>query len=302
MNLVFFGTTDTGWHCLHEIIKAGVPVKGIVTGLPEFEISYAKDKVQNLRHRSFKNFQEERGIPVLTFTRRFDDEIVQVLTSWQPQLFVVIGWYHLIPAHVRALAPLGTVGVHWSLLPKYRGGSPLVWAIINGERETGASLFYLESKVDTGDLIAQERVRIGADEEVGEVIAKLNTVSGKLAAEHIPKLLHGAAARWAQDEAHATYFPPRAPEDGKIDWTWPARRIYDFIRAQTLPYPCAFSFYRGCKIKIVKAALQPVTGVRVRAGDGAWLGLEKILLEGEREVKWARDYFQREEIDLGAHV
>ncbi|NUO81978.1 methionyl-tRNA formyltransferase, partial [candidate division KSB1 bacterium] len=293
MSIVFFGTTDTGWHCMHAMIQAGLPVRGLVTGSQEFEISYAKDKVQNLRHRSFKNFQEQHGIPVLTFTRRFDDEIVHTLTSWQPQLFVVIGWYHIIPERVRALAPLGTVGVHWSLLPKYRGGSPLVWAIINGERETGASLFYLEGKVDTGDLIAQERVSLGADEEVGELIAKLNTVSGKMVAEHIPKLLHGTAARWEQEEAQATYFPPRAPEDGKIDWTWPARRIYDFIRAQTLPYPCAFGLQRGRKIKIVKATLQPLAGVhvRVRAGDGAWLGLEKILLESEQQVKWARDYF-----------
>lgn len=298
MSLVFFGTTDTGWHCLHEMIKAGLPVSGIVTGLPEFDISYAKDKVRNLRHRSFKNFEEEHGVPVLTFTRKFDEEIVRTIASRQPRLFVVIGWYHLIPTRVRALAPLGTVGVHWSLLPKYRGGSPLVWAMINGEAETGASLFYLEDQVDAGDVIAQTRVSIGENDEVGAMIHRLNIASGDLVVEHIPKLLRGVAPRRAQEESQATYFPPRAPEDGRIDWSWPARRIYDFIRAQTLPYPCAFFFYNGQKIKIVKATLQPQREqhVLVQAGEGEWLGLEKIMLEPQIEIIAARDYFQRTEI------
>lgn len=298
MSLVFFGTTDTGWHCLNEMLKAQLPVRGIVTGLPEFDISYAKDKVRNLRHRSFKNFEAEHGIPVLTFTRTFDEEIIRTIASWEPELFVVIGWYHLIPARVRALAPLGTVGVHWSLLPKYRGGSPLVWAMINGETETGASLFYLEDKVDVGDVIAQTRVRIGADDEVNTMIARLNIASGELVREHIPKLLRGIAQRWPQDNAQATYFPPRAPEDGEIDWSWPARRIYDFIRAQTFPYPCAFTFYRGQKIKIVQAALPPHDGqhVRVRAGDGEELGLKTILSEDGGTLIAATDYFHATEI------
>ncbi len=298
MSLVFFGTTDVGWHCLDEMIKANLPVRGIVTGLQEFDISYAKDKVRNLRHRSFKNFEEEHGIPVLTFTRKFDEEIVRTIASWQPQLLVVIGWYHLIPARVRALAPLGTVGVHWSLLPKYRGGSPLVWAMINGETETGTSLFYLEDKVDVGDVIAQTRVSIGADDEVSAMIARLNMASGALVREHIPKLLRGEAQRWPQDNTEATYFPPRAPEDGEIDWSWPARRIYDFIRAQTLPYPCAFTSYRGQKIKIVHATLPPYDErhVRVRAGDGEWIGLKTILPEGGSSMIAATEYFCATEI------
>ncbi len=294
MSIVFFGTTDTGWHCLHEMIKAGLQVSGIVTGLQEFEISYAKAKVRNLRHRSFRNFQEEHGIPVLTFTRKFEEEIVRTLASWQPRLLVVIGWYHLIPERVRALAPLGTVGVHWSLLPKYRGGSPLVWAMINGERETGASLFYLEDKVDVGDVIAQARVNIDASEDVGALINKLNEASRKLIVAHVPKILNGTAQRWPQDESQATCFPPRAPEEGEIDWSWPARRIYDFIRAQTLPYPCAFAFYNGQKIKIVKATLRPQCEqhVLVQAGDGEWVGLEKILVEEESESRNAKEFFR----------
>ena len=103
MSIVFFGTTDTGWHCLAEMIKAGLPVRGIVTMAQEFEISYAKNKVQNLRHRSFQNFQTESGIPLLTFTRKFDHALVQTIASWQPRLLVVIGWYHMIPARVRDL-------------------------------------------------------------------------------------------------------------------------------------------------------------------------------------------------------
>jgi len=300
MSIVFFGTTDTGWHCLDQMLRAGLPVRGIVTGLPEFEISYAASKVKNLRHRSFANFQRDAGIPIIQFSRKFDERILETLAVWSPSLLVVIGWYHLIPAKVRELAPLGAVGVHWSLLPKYRGGSPLVWAIINGETETGASLFYLESKIDAGPIVAQEKVSIGEHEEIGRLIEKLNLASGRMVIEHIPKILDGAAAAQAQDETAATFFPPRSPSDGRIDWRWPGRRIYNFIRAQTLPYPCAFSEYRGRTIKIVKAALPPASGVhvRVRAGDGVWLGLEKILVDDETAPRNAWDYFQREEIEL----
>ncbi len=298
MSIVFFGTTDTGYHCLEQMLLAGLPVTGVVTGLPEFEISYAKGRVQNRRHRNFLLFQQRFGIPVLTFARKFDEAILSTLASWQPQLLVVIGWYHLIPERVRTLARQGAVGIHWSLLPKYRGGSPLVWAIINGESETGASLFYLEDKVDAGRIIAQAPVAIGEHENVAHLIEKLNTVSGRIVVEHVSGILRGTAASWPQDEARATFFRPRLPEDGLIDWRWPAKRIYDFIRAQTLPYPCAFSNYRGQRIRIVSATVQPRSGehVRVRAGDGGWLGLENILIGDDETIRPALSFFGAPEI------
>ena len=300
MSIVFFGTTDTGWICLDRMLRAGVPVSGIVTGPPEFEISYAQGKVKNLRHRSFENFQKDHGVPVLEFTRKFDDRIVDALASWSPALFVVIGWYYLIPARVRELAALGTVGIHWSLLPKYRGGSPLVWAMINGESETGASLFYLEDNIDCGEVIAQERVAIGEHDEVGQMIDKLNRVSSRLVVEHVPRILNGTAVATPQDDSIATYFPPRLPADGRIDWRWPGKRIYNFIRAQTLPNPCAFTEHNGRTIRIVKATLAPIEEkhVRVRAGDETWLGLEKILLDGETGKREAVEYFQCETVEF----
>jgi methionyl-tRNA formyltransferase len=300
MSIVFFGTTDTGWHCLDQMLRAGLPVTGIVTGTPELEIPNARGKVKNLRYRAFENFQRDAGVPILHFSRAYDDRFMQTLSAWSPSLLVVIGWHHLIPAKVRELAPLGAVGVHWSLLPKYRGGSPLVWAIINGEIETGASLFYLDSQIDAGPVIAQEKASIGEHEDVAQMIDKLNLVSGQLVVEYLPKVLNGTATAQAQDEAAATFFPIRSPGDGRIDWRWPARRIYNFIRAQTLPYPCAFSEYQGHTIKIVKATLQPVKGIHVcvRAGDEVWLGLEKIKIDDETEVRNALGYFQREEIEF----
>jgi methionyl-tRNA formyltransferase len=132
------------------------------------------------------------------------------------------------------------------------------------------------------------------------MIEKLNLISGRLVIKHIPKILNGTATAQAQDEAAATFFPPRSPNDGKIDWCWPARQIYNFIRAQTLPYPCAFTEYDGHQIKIVKATLPPETGahVRVQAGDGVWLGLEKIMIDDEPEVRSALSYFQCEVVSF----
>ena len=300
MNIIFFGTTDTGRHCLEKMLKANLPVKGIITGFPDFEVSYSKSKVSNCRYSSFDDLEKQYGIPVIYYSRKFDEDMIQKISSWSPMLFVVIGWYHIIPMKICQLAEKGVIGVHWSLLPKYRGGSPLVWAMINGEKETGASLFYFDAKIDAGPVIAQKSVRINKDDNVAQLIDNLNMISGDLVVEKIPQILAGQTVAWEQDEALATYYSPRLPNDGKINWKWGARKIYNFIRAQTLPYPCAFTKYNNQKISIVSASDRPVNGrhVRVLCGDGNWLWLKKILVAEEGKIRDAFSYFQSEIIDF----
>ena len=302
MSLVFFGTTDTGWHCLQALVDAGVPISGIITGSREFEISYAREKVVNLRHRSFDHFTRDHDIPVYHFERRFDEQVMAALRGWQPRLIVVAGWYYLIPERVRVLAVRGTVGVHWSLLPKYRGGSPLVWAMINGEHETGVSLFHMENTIDTGPIVGQAKAVIEEHDDVAAMIAKLNALSGALVAEQVPLLLAGTASAVPQNETEATYLPPRSPEDGRIDWRQPARQIYNFIRAQTRPYPCAFTEHQGQRIRILSATLTPHPDrhVRIRCGDGNWLGLDRLITADDRELV-AIEYFKRAELEALVH-
>jgi methionyl-tRNA formyltransferase len=175
----------------------------------------------------------------------------------RPDLCVVAGWYWLVPAETLQLVPRGFVGIHNSLLPRYRGGAPLVWALINGETEVGASIFSLRDGADDGPVWMQARISVGADEHIGEVLERLEQETVRMFAEGFPGILSGTAVPAEQDHARATYCAQRRPDDGEIDWSRPADRVFDFIRAQAPPYPGAFTFLAGKKMVVVRAGLVP---------------------------------------------
>jgi len=143
--------------------------------------------------------------------------------------------------------------MHASLLPKYRGGAPLVWAMINGEEKSGLTFFYLEDGVDNGDVISQKEISIEESDYISDLIDKTTAAALEIIDESIPSLAENRAPRIRQDESQATYVPQRKPEDGKIDWSWDARRIKNFIRAQSKPYPGAFTEINGKKVTIWNA-------------------------------------------------
>jgi methionyl-tRNA formyltransferase len=161
----------------------------------------------------------------------------------------------MVPGKIRELAPKGCVGIHASLLPKYRGGAPINWAIINGEKMSGVSLFYLGDGVDNGDIISKKRFPISDTDSCREVYDKATRASIEILKVTLPKLAAGTANRIPQNESEATCFPQRNPNDGRIDWRWRGRTIYNFIRAQTKPYPGAFTYLRDEKITIWQGQL-----------------------------------------------
>jgi methionyl-tRNA formyltransferase len=249
MNVVFFGATDLGYKCCQRLIEVGVDIKAIFTIPRQFNISYSDKPVQNVLYRDFYTLGEEYNIPVVSVEqkmRHYEAELEKI----EPDLIVVIGWYYMIPARLRDMAKLGCVGIHGSLLPKYRGGAPLVWAMINGEQETGLTLFYMDDGVDTGDVIAQERFSIEPEDNIRNLLTKLENASLKVVEEYIPLLLKEKAPRIGQNHDEATIFSQRKPEDGEIDWNWDSQRIQNFIKAQTKPYPGAFTYINGKKITI----------------------------------------------------
>lgn len=178
------------------------------------------------------------------------DSYLQHLTRWKPDLLLILGWYFIIPREARESAPLGCVGIHASLLPKYRGGAPIPWAIINGETTTGVTLFYIVGGIDNGDIITQSNFAIEEADTCATVYEKATQASILVLREYLPRIAAGTAPRIPQDPSQATYFPLRKPEDGLIDWSWDAKRIHNFIRAQTRPYPGAFTYIEGKKVTI----------------------------------------------------
>lgn len=247
------GASELGFDCCEAIIKTGHEVVGVFTIPQEFDIKYKnqadKTRVKNVLFKDFNIFQQQFNIPVTLITDKMTSYTDTVM-KLQPDLILAIGWYYMIPDAMMKLACKGAIGIHGSLLPKYRGNAPFVWAMINGEKETGISLFYFEKGVDEGDIIAQKKIPIGEKETIRDILNKARVSSIEILLEYLPKIANGTAPKIPQDHSLATIFPKRTPEDGLIDWNWEAKRIYDFIRAQTKPYPGAFTYINNKKVII----------------------------------------------------
>lgn len=267
--IVFFGASALGYACCERLLEAGVPVAGILTMPRQFRISYSPGApVTNVLYQDFGELGRRYGVPVVQVEGKMG-EYTQAVAELRPDLLVVIGWYYMVPRAMRELAPRGCVGIHGSLLPRYRGGAPLVWAVINGEPEAGVSLFHLGDGVDDGDLVAQRAFPIGERDTIREVLERATAASVALAEEFVPALLDGTAPRAPQDHAAATRFPQRSPEDGRIDWSWEPERIRNFIRAQTRPYPGAFTEVGGKRVILWDADVLEAEGAPPAAGPAA---------------------------------
>ncbi|MGQ9581833.1 MAG: methionyl-tRNA formyltransferase [Armatimonadota bacterium] len=257
MRIVFMGASELGWECCRTLFEMGQDVVAIFSIPKEFRISWSFQLVTNVRYRSFEDLARAHSVPLIYVTKKMSAlEYKNILQQMRPDILVVIGWYYMVPRSLREIAPLGAVGIHASLLPKYRGGAPLVWTIINGEARGGVSLFHLADGVDDGDLIGQSSFDIGLEEDIADVIRKATSASVQLVREYIPRLAAGNAPRMSQDHTHATVVPQRKPEDGLLDWTAKsALQAYNWVRAQTRPYPGAFTYLLGEKVTLWRASL-----------------------------------------------
>lgn len=257
MNIVFIGASKFGLRCLDACIEtAGISVVGLVTAPQTFAISYRPTGVTNVLHADFVAAGETRKIPVVELQGSMNDPaLFDVVSAWKPDAFVVAGWYHIIPKQWRSLAP--AYGLHASLLPDYSGGAPLVWAMINGETRTGITLFQMDDGVDSGPIAAQAEEDIHPDDTIASLYARIEERGLELLRRTLPALASGTLTLHEQDQGKRRTFSQRAPEDGRIDWTQDAASIDRFIRAQTRPYPGAFSTLND-KPLIIWAA-QPMT-------------------------------------------
>lgn len=263
------GASELGWECCHTLFEMDQEIVGIFSVPREFRISWATAPVRNVRFRSFEDLASAHGVPLIYVNKKMSDpEYKEMLQQLRPDILVVIGWYHMVPGSLRRLAPLGAVGIHASLLPRYRGGAPLVWSIINGETQTGVSLFQLTDGVDDGDLVGQESFPIAMEDDIASVVEKATIASVHLVREYIPRLATGRAPCYAQDHAQATVMPQRQPQDGLIDWqVLSSLEAYNRVRAQTRPYPGAFTYLGGEKLIVWKAALCDAVNHAAQAGE-----------------------------------
>jgi methionyl-tRNA formyltransferase len=215
-----------------------------------------------------------------------------------PRHLIAIKWRSMISSAVIERIPGGLIVFHASLLPRYRGFAPLAWPLINGEKETGVTMFHAAEEVDSGDIIDQRRIPILASDDAGDLERKVSETVALMLEENLPLLAAGTARRKAQIHAEATYCIWRSPEDGEIDWTLPTTRIHNLIRGLARPHPGAFTTLRGERLTVWRAEAEenqriyvgqipgkverivPGRGVNVLTGDGV-LRLLELQRDGE---------------------
>lgn len=250
MKIILFGASRFSFKVCEVILRNNIAeIVSIFTVPQEFNISYSTSKVKNVLYSDLSSLADKYKIPLIVVDGKLNNQ-EELISNLNADLFLVVGWYHKIPKKIIELAPLGCIGIHSSLLPKYRGGAPLVWAMINGEKETGVSLFYFTEEIDAGDIIGQRKFSIEPTDTIREVLLKAEENGISLIEECLPKISNGTAERIKQNQQEATIYPQRNPDDGQINWEWDAVRIKNFICAQTKPYPGAFTIINGKKITI----------------------------------------------------
>jgi len=255
VKIVFVGASRFGLRCLDAARQlSGIDIVGIITNEQRFSISYAPEGVTNVLHADFLRYAETHGIPAYLMKERMTEaDLVGHVRAWEPELFLVVGWYHMVPSLLLEISD--AIGLHASLLPDYSGGAPLVWAMINGEKKTGITLFRFSNGVDDGPIVGQMAVDISADDTIATLYKKIEVVGLDLIKKYLPRFIDGSVALTPQNEEMRRIFPQRTPEDGKIDWTQPAQMIHDFVRAQTRPYPGSFTMFDSKKLTIWKSRL-----------------------------------------------
>jgi methionyl-tRNA formyltransferase len=243
-----------GLPALRAVLEAGYDVRGIITLTPDA----AASRSGAVDHAPLA---AEFGVPLGRVCDINDSASVALLHELAADIVLVIGWTQLVGSAARAAARVGVIGAHASLLPRDRGRAPVNWAIIHGRQETGASLLWLAEGVDTGNLIDQRPIAITEYDTCGTIYEKIAAANRSMILDVLPRLAAGERPGRPQSDLEAPPLPRRRPEDGRIDWSLPGRRVYDLIRALARPYPGAFSRLDGEVFRVWEAALFPDRGV-----------------------------------------
>jgi len=260
MKIVYMGNHNIGVRCLEYLIEQGEDIAAVFA-LPD------RGK-EIIWYESAKETALKYGIPVYQPRKVSSLTYVKIIRKINPDIIFSISWRQMLSKEILEIPKMGCINLHGSLLPKYRGFSPVVWAIINGEEKTGVTLHYMTEKPDAGDIIAQKEVKIGSRDTGKTLYDKITNSGFELFKETFPKIKDGTADRAPQNEEESTYFGRRKPEDGIIDWNKSSIELYNWIRALTYPYPGAFTYtQRGRKLYIWWAEVKEKEGILGTPGE-----------------------------------
>jgi methionyl-tRNA formyltransferase len=294
LRIIFMGTPEFAVPSLDLLYKEGYDIVGVVT---------APDKPagrgMKLSESEVKKYAVANNLKVFQPEKLKHPDFIEQLRELNADLQVVVA-FRMLPELVWNMPPLGTINLHASLLPQYRGAAPINWAIINGEKETGVTTFKLQHEIDTGNILLQEKIKITDDETAGSLHDKMKALGAKVLLRTVQQLHNGTFQEHPQRHSSKLCPAPKIfPEDCKINWNQEVAEINNFIRGLS-PYPTAFTFLNGKKLKIFSAEIEQFPGLDIpgnfitdrksylkfAARDG-YISVKELQLEGKKRMRVA---------------
>jgi methionyl-tRNA formyltransferase len=297
--IVFIGCVQEGKEALKEILSNNGNVVAILTFTDELAAKTSGAV-------PFDDISQKHNIPLYKIKGTKNEETTTLIQRLNPDTIFVVGWTRLIGKTILNIPRNGCIGLHASLLPKYRGRAPVNWVLIKGEKITGNTMMILDEGVDTGDIIAQRTIPINISDSCDSLYTKVGQAGREMIKEILIKLETNSVKRIKQNDDQATLMPKRTPEDGLIDWQKNGLEIFNWVRALTHPYPGAFTFYNDKKLfiwsvrllhfdkefKYTELQYPPGTiisvndGLVVLTGGNDLISIHRLNVEGEQESRW----------------
>ena len=291
MRILFMGTPDFAVASLKRLVEDGHDICGVFT-----QPDKPKNRGHKLAFSPVKEYALSKNLTVYQPLKMRDGEAMSIVEALAPELIVVAAYGKILPEDILNYPKYGSINVHSSLLPKYRGAAPINWAILDGEAETGVSIMYMAKELDAGDVILQKATAIGEDEDALALTTRLAELGAEALAEAVEGLKNGTASRTPQDGSKQTYASMLSKEMSPIDWSRPAHAVDCQVRG-LIPWPCASTELAGQRFKVYRTELGRETekapgtilaagkkGIEVACGDGRSLYITELQAEGGKRM------------------
>ena len=305
MRILFMGTPEFAVEQLKRLVETGHEICGVFT-----QPDKPKNRGMKMTFSPVKEYALTRGLEVYQPTKMRDGNALAIVRELQPELIVVAAYGRILPEDILTLPPFGSINVHSSVLPKYRGAAPINWAILDGQKETGVTIMYMTRDLDAGDIVCSKKTDIMPDEDAQELTHRLALLGADALEDAIEKIADGTAVRTPQDHSASTYAPMLSKDLSPMDWTRSAQALHDQVRG-LIPWPCASMELGGKKVKVFKTRMggeinatagtiltAGKQGLEIACGDGHSLWILELQAEGGKRMMSA-DYLRGHPVEIG---
>ena len=305
MRILFMGTPEFAVEQLKRLVETGHEICGVFT-----QPDKPKNRGMKMTFSPVKEYALTHGLEVYQPTKMRDGNALAIVRELQPELIVVAAYGRILPEDILTLPPFGSINVHSSVLPKYRGAAPINWAILDGQKETGVTIMYMTRDLDAGDIVCSKKTDIMPDEDARELTHRLALLGADALEDAIEKIADATAVRTPQDHSASTYAPMLSKDLSPMDWTRSAQALHDQVRG-LIPWPCASMELGGKKVKVFKTRMggeinatagtiltAGKQGLEIACGDGHSLWILELQAEGGKRMMSA-DYLRGHPVEIG---